>query len=283
MSHTAEAGWFPMVSSVGNFSSFYHQRNQWAAKHSGPTADFTMLCPICIHVHKHQLFSSLSTLSLPPPSELGIHTGFCGCMGARCQPRPQWWVPTIMYTLGTSPQTLQLYTISLTSITSLYCGTHTHGKILLVQGAYQHSRPSQLLVCPDSALSPVIGLQHQFHLQLAPLGVHIHAFGSTLNIGLHWPVPVERPCSHGTAHQHLRPHSYSLAYLRASILSLPSLTGSPIAGPSIYAPATLQHSSCHKPPLQSVNPRQDPQPHVCTQSALAFIATIAPAVGHSSC
>lgn len=135
MSHTAEAGWFPMVSSVGNFSSFYHQRNQWAAKHSGPTADFTMLCPICIHVHKHQLFSSLSTLSLPPPSELGIHTGFCGCMGARCQPRPQWWVPTIMYTLGTSPsnsiavhhqfdlhhQPLLWYTYSWQDLTSTRC------------------------------------------------------------------------------------------------------------------------------------------------------------------
>lgn len=249
MSHTAEAGWFPMVSSVGNFSSFYHQRNQWAAKHSGPTADFTMLCPICIHVHKHQLFSSLSTLSLPPPSELGIHTGFCGCMGARCQPRPQWWVPTTTYTLGTSPsnsiavhhqfdlhhQPLLWYTYSWQDLTSTRC-------IPTFQALTAACVPR---------FSPIssIGLQHQFHLQLAPLGVHIHAFGSTLNTGLHWPVPVERPCSRGTAHQHPRPHSYSLAYLRASILSLPSLTGSPIAGPSIYAPATLQHSSCHKPPL----------------------------------
>ena len=97
----------PVTCSAEDPHNFGYWRNQISSRQE-PFADFTGFHLTGIHIRRCLKTESVPAPSLPcpclsPGSALAASPGLCSCMSARCQPRPPWLTPTIVYTLGVSP------------------------------------------------------------------------------------------------------------------------------------------------------------------------------------
>lgn len=102
--------------------------------------------------------------------------GFCGCMKAKCQPRPHDWLPLLCVYLGLNPLAVHLHTAGLTYITSLYCSVCICDKIL------------QPWKCISTAKTPTVACGPRFS-----------------TISSHWSEPLGSPVARSPSYAPVHP------------------------------------------------------------------------------